>query len=317
MVSDMRASIFLKFFLLALSLVIGAIFAGCASDEEKVADFMSRGDEYSEAEQLDEAIIEYRNVLQIDPNSVEAHRKLAEAYLKNEQLKEGYWELSETVRLDPSDVESRLSYAAIALAAGDTETALEQSDEIVKLAPDDASGHLIRAGALGSADRGEEVEAELLRAVELKPEDSGYRLALAGHYMEQERFEDAEIQLNEAIARDATPLVYNHMANLMMSQQRYDRVESALLTALELASEPTEENEQHPNLLGAYANLGLFYFELERNEDGTAILERGISEVTEGKKALSDTLVRQYRALGEEEKADALLERTGTTPGPG
>ena len=139
---------------------------------------MSRGDEYNEAEQLDEAIIEYRNVLQIDPNHVEAHRKLAAAYLKNEQLKEGYWELSETVRLDPSDVESRLSYATIALAAGDAETALEQADEIVKLAPDDASGHLLRAGALGFSDReSEEVEDELLRAVELKPEDAGYRLA--------------------------------------------------------------------------------------------------------------------------------------------
>ena len=76
MVSEIRASIFSRFITLALGLAIGASFAGCASDEEKVADFMGRGDEYGEAEQLDEAIIEYRNVLQIDPNSVEAHRKL-------------------------------------------------------------------------------------------------------------------------------------------------------------------------------------------------------------------------------------------------
>ncbi|MCS5636160.1 MAG: tetratricopeptide repeat protein, partial [Myxococcota bacterium] len=307
--SEIRASIFFRASTLLLSFAAVVIFASCASDEEKVADFMSRGDAYGEAEQLDEAIIEYRNVLQIDPNAVEAHRKLAQAYLKNEQLKDGYWELSETVRLDPSDVESRLSYATIALAAGDIETALEQADEIVKLAPDDASGHLVRAGALGSSDRREEAEAELVRAVELKPDDSGYRIALAGLYAEQEKFDEAEAQLNEAIARDVKPVVYNHLANLMMTQQRYDQVESALMNALELASEPTEEGEQQPDLLGAYVNLGLFYFQLERNEEGAAILEKGILGVSERKRVLSDTLVRHYRSTGEDEKADELIER--------
>ena len=94
------------FFLVAACLTI---LSGCTSDEEKLAGFMQRGDAYKEAGQLNEAIIEYRNVLQIDPNATEAHRALANAYLNSDKLKEGYWELSETIRLDPDDVDSRLT----------------------------------------------------------------------------------------------------------------------------------------------------------------------------------------------------------------
>ncbi len=291
--------------------ILSAIFVsplGCASDEEKLADFMKRGGEYKEAGQLEEAIIEYRNVLQIDPNSVEAHRELADAYLESEKLKEGYWELSETVRLDPDDVESRIAYATISIAAQNFELALEQADAIVELAPDDAKGHLIRAGALGALDRLDEVEPELILAIELDPDEVNYRIALAAHYAQAEDLERAEAQLNEAIAQEDGPVVRNHLANVLMAQERYDEVESTLQQALVLAGEPTEEGDQHPNLAGAYVNLSLFFFTRERNDEGTAILEQGIERVAEGKRKISDVLLRHYRSVGDSENAKRVLE---------
>jgi len=286
--------------------------SGCQSDAEKVEEFMQRGDEYQEAGQLEEAIIEYRNVLQIDPNAVDAHRKLANAYLNSEQLNSGYWELGETIRLDPEDVESRIAYATISLAAQKFDLVLESADEIVKLAPDNASGHLIRAGALGALERSDEAEPSLIRAVELEPDDSRYRIAIAAHYAQQENFEQAEFHLNEAVERDVDPMVHNHLANVLMAQGRYDEVEENLKKALALSQEPTEEGDQHPNLVGAYVNLSVFYFDRERPEEGQAILEAGIGKLDEGRRTLSDALVRHYRASGEEAKANAVLERSTT-----
>jgi len=285
---------------------------GCQSDAEKVEEFMQRGDEYQEAGQLEEAIIEYRNVLQIDPNAVDAHRKLANAYLESQQLNSGYWELGETIRLDPEDVDSRIAYATISLAAQKFDLVLESADEIVKLAPDNASGHLIRAGALGALERPDEAEPSLIRAVELEPDDSRYRIAIAAHYAQQENFEQAEFHLNEAVERDVDPMVHNHLANVLMAQGRYDEVEENLKKALALSQEPTEEGDQHPNLVGAYVNLSVFYFDRERPEEGQAILEAGIGKLDEGRRNLSDALVRHYRASGEEEKANAVLERSTT-----
>ena len=57
--------IFPKTGLLVFNLLVVFLLAlGCASDEQKLTDFMSRGDEYRESGQFDEAIIEYRTVLQ-------------------------------------------------------------------------------------------------------------------------------------------------------------------------------------------------------------------------------------------------------------
>ncbi len=298
--------------LLVLFAAFFAVLSGCTSDEEKLADFMKRGDAYKEAGQLNEAIIEYRNVLQIDPNATEAHRALANAYLSSDKLKEGYWELSETIRLAPDDVDSRLTYAAISIAAQNFDLALEQADAIIQLAPDSAPGHLVRAGALDSLGRSEESEPDLLRAVELEPDNANYRIALAVYYAKIEDAERAEAQFVEAIARDDGPMVRNHLANLLMAQERYEEVESNLNEALLLAAEPGEEGEQNPHLVGAFINLGLFYFEREREEEGTAILDRGIKEVSADKKRLSEALLRHYRSIGEDEKANEILELATT-----
>ena len=86
----MRSSISAK---LASGLVVAALlfFAACKSDEEKLTDFLERGRAAIEAEKYDEAIIEFRNVLQVDPNNAESHYALAKAYLARQMLKEAYF----------------------------------------------------------------------------------------------------------------------------------------------------------------------------------------------------------------------------------
>ena len=98
---------------LALMLLALIMLVSCKSEEEKVADFLARGQEHVEAKQDKEAIIEFRNVIKLDPNNADGHYALAEAYLRQGQLKQGYWELRETVRLDPSNMEARLRFGTI------------------------------------------------------------------------------------------------------------------------------------------------------------------------------------------------------------
>ena len=66
---------------LVLLVAFVPLWIGCQSDEEKIAGFKERGAEYSEAGQYREAVIEYRNALQLDPNDAASHRGLAEVYL--------------------------------------------------------------------------------------------------------------------------------------------------------------------------------------------------------------------------------------------
>ena len=108
--------------LLAFSLFL----AGCASDEERVVEFLDRGDAYVEDGKDEEAIIEYKNVLQIEPENATAHEALSNAFLRIQKPREAYWEMSETVRIDPSNIDARLRYGTISAAVGDFDLSFEQ-----------------------------------------------------------------------------------------------------------------------------------------------------------------------------------------------
>ena len=118
--------------------------AACQSDEEKISDHTSRGDAYRESKDFAAAIIEYKNVLQLDPNHAQAHYALAGTYLANKQTKEGFWELRESVRLDPDNIEARVQLGQLLLLARDSEEALVQSDAIIESGESLISGYLVR-----------------------------------------------------------------------------------------------------------------------------------------------------------------------------
>ena len=65
-----------------------AMGLGCATEAEKKAAHQEKAKQYIEKQRFPEAVIELKNVIQLDPNDDEAHYELAETYLKttNERL---------------------------------------------------------------------------------------------------------------------------------------------------------------------------------------------------------------------------------------
>jgi len=288
-----------------LATVVG--LSACMDDAEKISGFMERGNAYKDAEQYEEAIIEYRNVLQLDPNFSDAHGKLAEVYMRTRRYREGYWELSETVRLDEKNIEARLAYATVSLAANRHEEVYEQSNAIIEIDPENAPAFLLRGQALVSLKRMDEVEADLLRAVELMPEDPSYLTVLAAYYNQVGQIEDAEKRLLEAVELGAQPLVHTMLGRIYMGQERYDEAEQAFKQAISSASVRDEEGTQSPELAQGYQNLATYYIQREREEEGIATMERGIEAVDE-KLELTQLLSRYYRSQGDVEKANQILE---------
>ena len=118
------------------------VLAACQSQEQKLAKHMARGEKYSEAEQWEEAIIEYKNVLQIAPNDAQAHFGLSQAYLKTGEARAAFWELRETVRLDPTNQEAKLQFAQLSIVAGEFEEALARAEEVIADDPADVTAYL-------------------------------------------------------------------------------------------------------------------------------------------------------------------------------
>ena len=297
------------------------IGVGCGSDETRIAEFREKGNQYIEQEQYEEAIIEFRSVLQLDPNDVDAHRNLAEAYFYTDRAREGYWELSETVRLDPDDVDSRIQYTAITMAGGRFDEVLESADAIIAIEPENAAAHRFRGQALLALERTGEAEEAMKRAIELEPDNAAGHLSLAAFYQQADRMDDAEAQVRESLEQDPTTLGYTMLAALLNADEGDDaEIEQSLRTAIKMALVVDEDGEKGQDLTAAYQNLSAFYFDRERPEEAVAVLEEGIANVEIGKNDLNDVLVRYYRTEGETEKVDRVLERATTfdssDPGP-
>jgi tetratricopeptide (TPR) repeat protein len=287
-----------------LAPVLALLLLACQSEEEKVASFLENGAAYVEAGSLNEAVIEYRNVLQIDPNNAEAHYALAKAYLELKRGKDAYWELSETVRLAPKNIDARLTLGGLSLMAQNFDEALEQAQRTIELDPSKSSAYVLYGQALEALDRAEEAEAQYLKAVETDPDEGPYRLVLAGYHVRQGDRESAEPMLREFTKIDPGFLSYSSLGRFLAGDRsRVPEATAAFEKAIELSADE--------NRAAALQNLAKYYLALERAPEAVTLLESGIEQAPDGsdwKLDLIYMLAGIKRAQGEVAEADQLIE---------
>src|SRR5437667_11479460 len=97
---------------IAVSLTLVLAFGGCSqSPEAKKAKHRERAITYFDKGQYQEAVIEFKNIVQIEPKDADAHYRLAQTYLKIgdlPNLQAAFGELTKTVDLDASNRDAKL-----------------------------------------------------------------------------------------------------------------------------------------------------------------------------------------------------------------
>jgi len=280
--------------LAACSLVLGA----CQDDGEKLAEHLRRGSDYQAAKDYPAAIIEYKNVLQIDPNNAVAHWGLAKGYLATQKIQEGFWEIRETVRLDPDNLEAREQLSQLLLLGGDPDEALAQAEELISRGGE--RGHLHRAQALERLERVDEALEEYELAIAATPDASApvaiYAQALNRHGDREaaERTFRKLVEMDSSVSNQTS-----FAAFLAQDRARDDEAEQIFLEATRLA-----EGEDQ---IRAHQNVASFYFQRERFDDATTYLE-GVIPSVEDPVQLIYLLARLHVAQGNTEKADELIE---------
>jgi tetratricopeptide (TPR) repeat protein len=288
------------FRILGVALLLLTLSA-CKSDEQKRDEHMARGDAYAEEEQWDEAIIEYKNVLQIDPNDGAAHFALSQAFLKAKRPKKAFWELRETVRLDPSNHDAVLQFAQLSIYAGELEEALKRAQDVIAAEPTKAEAYIIKAQAHEGLKQSQEAEAAYRSAHENAPEKLAMLLLLADFLRREGDRAAAEPLFRKGPEVESGFRAYSALGGFLAEDREHDdEVEASYRKAIELA--------EQEDLVRAYTLLGGFYYSRDRFDDTVALLEEGI-ERADDKVELIYLLARLYRAEGNEAKADELAER--------
>lgn len=223
-----------KSLVVVISLALGALAAsGCSRDIEKAKrDYVERGDRYGQDKNVEAAIIEYRNAIQLDPQFGEAYRKLAAAYLSRGEGSEAVRAAVTAADLLPDVPEAQLEAGSLLLLAGkfteakglaekvlsanandvrgrvllgnataglkDVDAAIKEFEEAIRLDPQQAGIYTGLASLKASS--GDPVAAERIfkQAVTTDPQSTNARLALAHFYWSNDRVEEAERLMKEA-----------------------------------------------------------------------------------------------------------------------
>ena len=285
-----------------LVLLLLALMA-CQSDEAKIAEHMARGDEYAEQKKQAEAIIEYKSVLQLDPNHAAAHYALAKALLRNNMAREGYWELRESVRLDPSNLEARIAFAQLAIIAGEPEEALAQGEAVIAADPANVGGYVMKGQALQALKRRDEAHESFAKAVEVAPEDPAAVRVLAISFDNRKDYARADELYKKALelSPDMNAYIdYGRFLSRAYKDERKEESEASFRKAIEVA-----KPEDLPDAYGALAN---FYYRRQRYDEVVALLQDGIQKNPESVELIY-LLARFYSAQGDENKARELIEQ--------
>lgn len=286
----------------ALCLVVG-----CQDASVKIQDHQEKGDAYVEAEQWPEAILEYKNVIDIDPNHADAHFGLAKAYLGQGDARKAFWELEDVVRLDPANLDARLQHAQFLLlgAGDDVGRVLDSADAVLAADPDRWEARILKARALEKLDREEEATDVYRQAAEFAGANKTPLLLYANHLRKAQDLEGAE-KWYRAYAEAAPGFASQAaLAGFIASfPDREDEAEAAHRKALDLATDA--------ELKPAYSLLVNFLVSKQRMDEAERELTEAIERVP-GDQQLLYTLAQFYSAQGRVAEADAIIERASDT----
>ena len=190
--------------ILSLAIMAAALIlanSGC-SPSAREARHLSRGNRYFADSRYPEAIIEYLNVLRINPTNTAAIRGMGLANYQTGDARSAIQFLLMALQSQPEDVDLRIKAGTLYRWAGQVEDALTQVDQILQRDPKNLEALLLMADCSYTPDTIKEA-FERLENVRSEFEDRMiYHLALGNLFLRQRRPQEAVQAYTEAIARD-------------------------------------------------------------------------------------------------------------------
>jgi tetratricopeptide (TPR) repeat protein len=179
-------------------LLLGALF-GCSSKEEKKARHLEKARQYLEKNELQKAVIELKNVIQLDPANDTAQYELGETYLKLKQGNEAFQAFSKAVSTNPDNMKAQLKVGQILLLGRRAADARKKAELVLEKQPNDMEALTLLSGVQVQEKDVDGALETLNRAAKIDPKDFNTRLSIARLFLMKGDFSRAEAAYLEAI----------------------------------------------------------------------------------------------------------------------
>lgn len=292
-----------KFYVLPLlTLIAAALLLGACTTPEKVkAQHVARGQALLKEKKFQEASLEFRNALQIDDRFAEAHWGLANAYEGLQRYQEAFEEMKQVVELDPDNLDARVKLGNYYLMGSkQSPAAITEAErlakEVLQKNPNHIEGHILMGSVLFAQEHKPEAFAELNRAIELDPQRVESYLSLARFYALTKDLATAEATFQRAISvNGVSALAHYEYGKFLVQSNRLELAETEFLKAVQVDGNSRE----------ARFVLASFYLvnkRFDRAEDAYKALAELDKDKPEGRSVLGDF----YSAIGRLDEAIAI-----------
>ena len=243
------------------SLLLGA---GCSrSPEAKKAQHLERGEKFFARKEYKEAVIEYRNVLAIEPANEVAIRRLGLAHYQAGQLNEAFPYLRKAAELNPKNEDVNLKLATVYLVGRRPDDARTLVASVLEQDAGNFDALMLLAE---SASKPEDVDAALLKLESARAQFQDrplFHIALGTLFLKKRDAAKAEQAFKEAVARDPKSVqAHSALAQYYVLVGNLGRAEEELKAAAELS----------PNGSPARMQLADFYIRTGKRDAAKAQL---------------------------------------------
>ncbi len=221
--------------ILVLSLLV--MCTGCSSKEEKKARHLEKAREFIEKSEFKKAVIELKNVLQLDPKNDVAHYELGETYLKLKQGKEAFQSFSRAVSTNPDNLKAHVKMGQIFLLGKRTEDARKKAELILDKSPDDIEALSLLSGVQVQERDLDSAIKTLKKVASLAPKRFKSHLSLGRLYLQKRDMEQAEKEYLKVISLNPQLSVpYIELSRIYGTKGEWEKAESELKKMIEASA---------------------------------------------------------------------------------
>ncbi len=232
------------------------------------SELVELGLDYHEQGELDKAIAEFQQAIQIAPDFVEAHYNLGLAYSDQGEFDAAIAAYEEAIRLAPDLAEAHNGLGNVYFNQNRLEQALEKYEQAARLDPNLVDAHFNLGHVYLSLDRHAEALAAYQAANLLNPGDAETLHNIGVAYIKQGMVSEASVAWEEAILANPDFAETHYTLGLAyVDLRRYGEAITELNEALKLDPERSR----------AYKHLGAAYYATGQNDECVAAFETYLS----------------------------------------
>jgi cellulose synthase operon protein C len=232
--------------LAAVSLSALLLLTACDSAEERAEGHYDSAVELLAAGDVDRALIELRNVFQLNGLHIPARKLYAATMLERGNLRDAFGSYTLVSEQDPNDVDSRVAIARIAAQTGNWDAFELNTTRAFELDPQNVQVRLLhqiqqfrQALLAQDAPRRAQVAAELTALKAELPEDLLLSRVLIEDHIAEQRFSSALEELDGALAIDPDSQEFLQMRLALLAQLGQDDEVERQLTEM-IAKDPSD-----------------------------------------------------------------------------